>query len=73
MRQQKLKAAACGMAAVITFSGLNMTAYAAGGLSDVLPSAGVTLTLADNTTTVQTKMRKQKHRQIQSRLKKHRI
>lgn len=54
MKQQKLKAAACGLAAVITFSGLNMTAYAAGGLSDVLPSAGVTLTLADNTTTVQT-------------------
>ena len=54
MRQQKLKAAACGLAAVITFSGLNMTAYAAGGLSDVLPSAGVTLALADNTTTVQT-------------------
>jgi len=54
MRQQKLKAAACGLAAVITFSGLNMTVYAAGGLSDVLPSAGVTLTLADNTTTVQT-------------------
>lgn len=54
MRQQKLKAAACGLAAVITFSGLNMTTYAAGGLSDVLPSAGVTLALADNTTTVQT-------------------
>lgn len=53
MRQQKLKAAACGLAAVITFSGMNMTAYA-GGLSDVLPSAGVTLTLANNTTTVQT-------------------
>ena len=54
MKQQQLKAAACGLAAVITFSGLNMTAYAAGGLSDVLPSAGVTLTLANNTTTVQT-------------------
>lgn len=54
MKQQQLKVAACGLAAVITFSGFNMTAYAAGGLSDVLPSAGVTLTLANNTTTVQT-------------------
>lgn len=53
MRQRKLKAAACGLAAAITFSGMNITAYA-GGLSDVLPSAGVTLTLANNSTTVQT-------------------
>jgi len=54
MKQQQLKVAACSLAAFLTFSGLNMTAYAAGGLSDVLPSAGVTLTLANNTTTVQT-------------------
>lgn len=54
MKQQKLKAAAYGLAAAVTFSGLNMTAYAAGGVSDVLPSAGVTLTLAKNNTTLQT-------------------
>lgn len=54
MKQQKLKAAAYGLAAAITFSGLNITAYAAGGISDVLPSAGVTLTLANNDTTLQT-------------------
>lgn len=54
MKQQKLKVAACGLAAVITFSGLDITAFAAGGVSNVLPSAGVTLTLANNTTTLKT-------------------
>lgn len=54
MKQQKLKVAAYGLAAAVTFSGLNMTAYAAGGVSDVLPSAGVTLTLAKSNTTLQT-------------------
>lgn len=54
MKQQKLRVAACGLVAAITFSGLNITAYAAGGISDVLPSAGVTLTLANNDTTLQT-------------------
>lgn len=53
MKQQKLKVAACGLAAVVTFAGMNITANAAGGISEVLPSAGVTLTLADNTTTLQ--------------------
>lgn len=54
MKQQKLKVAAYGLVTVIAFSGLNITAYAAGGVSDVLPSAGVTLTLAKNNTTLQT-------------------
>ena len=54
MKQQKLRVAACGIAAVLTFAGMDITASAAGGISDVLPSAGVTLTLADNTTTLQT-------------------
>ena len=54
MKQQKLRVAACGIAAVLTFAGMDMTANAAGGVSNVLPSAGVTLTLADNTTTLQT-------------------
>lgn len=54
MKQQKLKLAACGLAAAVTFGGMNITAYAAEGVSNVLPSAGVTLTLADNTTTLQT-------------------
>lgn len=54
MKQQKLRAAVCGIAVVLTFSGMNITVSAAGGISDVLPSAGVTLTLADNTTTLQT-------------------
>ena len=54
MKQQKLRVAACGIAAVLTFAGMDITASAAGGVSDVLPSAGVTLTLADNTTTLQT-------------------
>lgn len=53
MRQQKLKWAVCGLATVISFSGLSTTAYAAGGVSNVLPSAGVTVTLADNSTTLQ--------------------
>lgn len=54
MKQQKLRVAACGIAAVLTFAGMDITASAAGGISEVLPSAGVTLTLADNTTTLQT-------------------
>lgn len=54
MKQQKLRVAACGFAAILTFSGMGITANAAGGVSNVLPSAGVTLTLADNTTTLQT-------------------
>ncbi len=53
MKQQKIKAAACGLAAVITLSGVNITAYAAGSITDVLPSAGVTVTLAYNDSTTQ--------------------
>ena len=54
MKQHRLKIAVCGLTAAITFFGFNMTAFAAGGVSEVLPSAGVTLALADNTTTLQT-------------------
>ncbi len=53
MKQQKIKAAACGLAAAITLSGVNITAYAAGSITDVLPSAGVTVTLAYNDSTTQ--------------------
>lgn len=54
MKQQKLKMAACAMAATMAFTGLGTTAYAAGGITNVLPSAGVTLTLGNSDTTLQT-------------------
>lgn len=54
MKQQKLKIAACTLAAVISFTMLDTTVYAAGGVTNVLPSAGVTLTLGNRDTTLQT-------------------
>ncbi len=54
MKQRRLKVAVCGIAAAITFCASSITVQAAGSVSDALPSAGVTLTLAKNTTSLQT-------------------
>lgn len=41
MKRKSVKIAACTMAAVIAFSGIRLTADAAGDLNSVLPSAGI--------------------------------
>lgn len=51
MKRNNVRIAACAMAAVITFSGMELTANASGGLSSVLPSAGIDYSMSpsDNT------------------------
>ncbi|MCM1144561.1 MAG: NlpC/P60 family protein [Blautia sp.] len=46
MKKESVKIAAYAMAAVITFSGIDITANASGGLNSVLPSAGIDYSLA---------------------------
>ena len=46
MKRESLRIAACAMAAVMTFSGTGLSAYASESLSSVLPSAGIDYSLA---------------------------
>lgn len=46
MRRESLRIAACALAAVMTFSGTGLTAFASESLSSVLPSAGIDYSLA---------------------------
>ncbi len=52
MRQKNVKMAICAVAAILTFSGMNIEANAATDLASVLPSAGVDYTLQANATSL---------------------
>lgn len=64
-----MRIAACTMAAVITFFGTDMAAYASGGLNSVLPSAGIdySLTPSEQSTSL-SDMKEEEERQSSSDL-----
>ncbi|MCH5254886.1 MAG: SH3 domain-containing protein [Lachnospiraceae bacterium] len=69
MKRKNVRIAACTMAAVITFFGTDMAAYASGGLNSVLPSAGIdySLTPSEQSTSL-SDMKEEEERQSSSDL-----
>lgn len=52
MRNKTIKALCVTAATVVACTSLNLTAYASGGVTSVLPSAGINFTLGQNTTSL---------------------
>ncbi|MCM1174532.1 MAG: C40 family peptidase [Blautia sp.] len=68
MRKESVRIAACTMAAVITFSGMNLSVHAAGDLNSVLPSAGIDYSLSSESTTSLSDMKEEVERENSSGL-----
>ena len=68
MRRESVRIAACTMAAVITFSGMKLSVYAAGDLKSVLPSAGIDYSLSSESTTSLSDMKEEVERENSSDL-----
>ncbi|MBD5458677.1 MAG: C40 family peptidase [Lachnospiraceae bacterium] len=68
MRRESVRIAACTMAAVITFSGMKLSVYAAGDLNSVLPSAGIDYSLSSESTTSLSDMKEEVERENSSDL-----
>ncbi|MDE5933224.1 MAG: C40 family peptidase [Lachnospiraceae bacterium] len=68
MRRESVRIAACTMAAVITFSGMKISVYAAGDLNSVLPSAGIDYSLSSESTTSLSDMKEEVERENSSGL-----
>lgn len=59
MKRKNVRVAACAVAAVITFSGMDLPVYASGNIGSVLPSAGIDYSLAGENSTSLSSMKEE--------------
>lgn len=68
MKRNNVRIAACAVAAVITLSGMELTVDASGGLSSVLPSAGIDYSMSPSDSTSLSDMKEDVERENSSDL-----